>query len=109
MDKIRLFFLARSLDSGGTERQLVALAKSLDKDRFDVTVCLFYDHGELRQDLMGQKGITLVSINKKGRWDMAGFLARLTLLIKKSKPHLVYTMLPYLASMVKQNLVPLTC
>ncbi len=95
--------MARSLESGGTERQLVALAKSLDKDRFDVTVCLFYDQGELRKDLKGQKGIRLVSMDKKGRWDMLPFLVRLTLLLKREKPHAIYSMLPV------PNIIGLTC
>jgi len=39
---IKLAFLVRSLDYGGAQRQLVTLAKALDKDHFDVTVLCFY-------------------------------------------------------------------
>jgi len=34
-----LLFLIRSLEHGGAERQLIELAKGLDKERFAITVC----------------------------------------------------------------------
>lgn len=102
-DKKKIFFLARSLESGGTERQLVTLAKGLDKNRLEVTVCLFYDQGELRKDLAGDKGVRLVSLDKKNRWDVAGFLARLALFLRKEKPHVIYAMLPV------PNIISLVC
>lgn len=102
-NKIRLFFLARSLDAGGTERQLVALAKSLDKNIFDVTICLFYGQGQLINDLSGHDDVRLVSLDKKSRWDVFGFGARLTQLLVKQRPHVVYTMGPV------PNIIGLAC
>lgn len=101
--KIRLFFLTRSLGYGGSERQVVSLAKWLDKNRYEVTVCLFYDHGELRQDLLGQKGVAVVTLNKTGRWDVLGFAFRLARLFARQKPEVVYTMLP------TPNIIGLAC
>ncbi len=50
--KLHLFFLIRSLNIGGTERQLVELIKGLDKNAFEITIGLFYDEGTLREVLV---------------------------------------------------------
>ena len=50
--KLHLFFLIRTLNIGGTERQLVELIKGLDKNAFEITVGLFYDEGILRKKLI---------------------------------------------------------
>ncbi len=74
---IRLFFLIRSLETGGAERQFIELVKHLDQQRFQVTVATFYDGGALRPYWERVKGMTLVSLGKRGRWDVFGFLLRL--------------------------------
>ncbi|SHK37525.1 Glycosyltransferase involved in cell wall bisynthesis [Desulfatibacillum alkenivorans DSM 16219] len=93
-DKIRLLLLASALDAGGAERQLVALAKALDKDAFEVTVCLFYERGPLLKDLENQPGIDIFLLNKKGRWDLFSACARLIKEFRRRRIQAVYSFLP---------------
>src|SRR5436309_2822675 len=88
---IRTILLIRSLGSGGAERQLVEVAKGLDKTRFDVSVITFYDGGGLRTEIEGIDGVRLCSLHKKGRWDVVPFLWRLARLLANVQPRIVYS------------------
>ena len=57
---IHIFILIRSLHTGGTECQLIELVKGIDKSRFNITVGLFYNEGELRSELVGIPNVTLL-------------------------------------------------
>ena len=87
---IRILFITRSLNAGGAERQLIQLVKGLDKARFRITVATFYDGGGLRADLESVDKVELVSLKKRGRWDLLAFLYRLVCLIFEIKPHIVH-------------------
>lgn len=86
----RLGFLVRSLDPGGAERQLVALVTGLDPAVFECTVYTFYAGGRLERDLATSPHVTLVPLGKRGRWDMAAFLARLVLDVRRRRLDLVH-------------------
>lgn len=86
----QLLFLIRSLDRGGAERQLIELAKGLDKARFAVTVCTFYDGGALRPDLERVDGVKVISLHKANRWDLLPFLWRLWKTVRRVKPHIIH-------------------
>jgi hypothetical protein len=49
--RVKLLLLMRNLAVGGSERQLVALAKGLDREIFDVAVMCFYADGPLVEEL----------------------------------------------------------
>jgi len=89
-DKIRVLFLTRTLGIGGRERQLVTLAKGLDKTLFDVTVVTFYDGGEFRDILKREPGVQVLSLGKKGRWDLTAFALRLPALMQRIRPHIIH-------------------
>ncbi|HWR97775.1 MAG TPA: glycosyltransferase [Candidatus Methanoperedens sp.] len=89
-EPLRLLLLARSLEAGGAERQLVELAGGLDGSRFAITVAVLYDRGPLRDDLARLAGVRLASLGKSGRWDMAGPLLRLVRLIRAARIQVVY-------------------
>ena len=91
-EKIRLTFLARSLDYGGTQRQLVTLAKALDKNRFDVSILTFYSGQPLEAELINS-GVRIVSVNKQGRWDLLPFLGRLKREVKALRPDILHSYL----------------
>jgi glycosyltransferase involved in cell wall biosynthesis len=86
----RIFFLIRSLERGGAERQLTQLAKGLVEQGFDITVCTFYDGGALRAELNGVAGLHLISLGKKNRWDVARFLVRLIRAVRRAKPDIIH-------------------
>ena len=67
LNKIHIFFLIRSLNIGGTERQLVELVKGLDKNTYEITVGLFYDEGILREELTAMEGVKLLPLYKSRR------------------------------------------
>src|SRR6266446_3142753 len=88
--KVRLLFVIRSLDHGGAERQLIALAKGLDKNRFAVSALTFYDDGELRPEIEGLEGIQLLSLQKRGRWDWLRCLRKFDRVLRELKPQIVH-------------------
>lgn len=86
---MRLVILARSLEYGGAERQLVALATGLHRRGHRVAVALFYGGGPLERDLH-DAGVPVVSFEKKGRWDVAGFVVRLASFLRRERPDVVH-------------------
>ena len=56
-------FLVGSLALGGTERQLVALANRLDRDRFEPEVVTWYGSDELSGELLGEISRTNLGLN----------------------------------------------
>jgi glycosyltransferase involved in cell wall biosynthesis len=86
---IKLTFLVRSLDYGGAQRQLVTLAKALDKNRFDVTVLSFYSGQPLEMELT-DSAVQFVSLDKRGRWDVFGFSRRLLHELRSARPDIVH-------------------
>ncbi len=94
LNKTNIFFLIRSLNIGGTERQLVELIKGLDKNAFEITIGLFYDEGVLREELIAVKGVKLLPLFKSGRWDIISFCTRLITVLHRLRPHILYSFLP---------------
>ena len=90
---MKIIFLIRSLAYGGAERQLVLLAKGLHARRHDVVVSVFYSGGPLEKEL-GDAGIRIRPLNKMGRWDVLGFLARMAQVFREERPDIVHGYLP---------------
>src|SRR5437762_10290149 len=95
---IKVVFLIRSLGQGGTERQLATLIPQMSKDRFEVTVITFYPDGRFASEMAANK-VRVLSLNKRGRWDIFGFLWRLVSEVKKIRPDILHSFL------VEPNLV----
>jgi len=91
---IRLFLLIRSLNVGGAERQLIELVKGLDKNIFIITVGVFYHEGPLIEEINDMHGINVISLNKRGRWDILRFVFRFIKLLKTLQPDILYSFLP---------------
>ncbi len=89
---MKVLFLLRSLNYGGTERQIVQLAKGLSQRGWSIAVVLFYSGGALEKELEAT-GVTIHSLNKRGRWDVIFFIARLVTLIRREKPDCIYSLL----------------
>lgn len=98
-----ILFLAYSLDVGGTERQLVNLAKGLHERGHKARIALFYGDGALEPEAV-MAGIPVTHLEKKSRWDFLGLLWRFTRLVRANKPSVVYSFLStpnILAGMLK--------
>lgn len=89
--KPRLVFLARSMELGGAETQLLALAGRLQQD-FEVTVVTFYPGGALEAPLR-QTGVPVHAIGKSGRWDLVQFGARLRSTLQALAPEILHSYL----------------
>lgn len=87
---MHIYFLIRSLETGGAERQLVELVKNINPARYIVTVAMFYDLGHFRQELQGLNHVRLVSLNKSGRWDTMPFFLRLIQEIRASDAQIIH-------------------
>jgi glycosyltransferase involved in cell wall biosynthesis len=89
---VRIAFLTRSLNYGGAERQLVALAKGLEERGHFVTVAVFYAGGPLEKELRDAM-IDVRVLDKRGRWDAVDFLWRLIKFLRLQKPDVVHSYL----------------
>lgn len=91
-DSGSIFLLARSLNVGGAERQLVQLAIGLADRGYEVVVGLFYAGGVLEQELAA-RGIAIIQLGKRHRWDVIGFVRRLIRALREVRPRVVYSFL----------------
>lgn len=87
-----MVFLIRSLGYGGAERQLAVLASGLRQRGHTVSVLTFYPGGELEPDLRAA-GVRVRSLEKRGRWDIAIFLASLHRALREESPHVLHSYL----------------
>lgn len=87
-----LVLLARKLDQGGAERQIVALAKVLRERGHDVQVVLFYVGGVFDGEL-ASAGVPVHFVGKLGRWDVLGFVMRFVRTLRELRPATVYSFL----------------
>ncbi len=69
--RLRVFFIIRSLDTGGAERQLVTLSRELAARGHAVAIATMYDGGALEAQLA--PGVTHFPLHKAGRWDLLRF------------------------------------
>lgn len=85
----KILFLTRSLDFGGAQRQLVELATGLHRAGWGVKVATFYPGGALASRLHDE-GVTTISLDKAGRWDVFRFMLRLVRLLRRERPHIAH-------------------
>jgi len=90
---MKIAFVTRSLEPGGAERQLTALSGGLKAAGCDVSVLTFYGRGALER-VLNESGVPIVHLDKGGRWDVLGFLARLRRSLQQLKPDVIYSCLP---------------
>lgn len=80
------------MNRGGAERQVVTLAAALRAQGHEPVVALFYAGGPLQAELEAA-GVRVVPLEKRGRWDLFGFLRRLVALVRRERPDCLH---PYL-------------
>jgi glycosyltransferase involved in cell wall biosynthesis len=99
---VKILFLIRSLEVGGAERQLVNLARTLSAQGHAIGVAVFRSGGELAAGLEGS-GVRVHDLQKRGRWDLFGFVGQLVRLVRKERPDILHGYL------VTANLLTLVC
>lgn len=102
-----ILFLARSLDGGGAERQLVMLAKALARNGHTVSVAVFYGGGVYANQL-ADADVRIIDLSKRSRWDVFGFLLRLVRSLRKERPDILhgYMGTPNILSAILKPLLP---
>ena len=82
--------LIRRLGFGGAERQLVNLANGLSSLDHQILIATYYASGELERYCTGQN-LRIVCLEKRGRWDLLGYMDRLGQTINDFQPDIVYS------------------
>jgi glycosyltransferase involved in cell wall biosynthesis len=104
---MKVLFLTRALNVGGAERQLVVLARGLQKRGHEVAVAVFYPDGALEGELK-EVGIPILSLAKRRRWDIVGFVLRLIRMARCYRPDVLHTYISNLVTVVVQPFLPST-
>lgn len=89
---IRATLLVHSMRLGGTEVQVSALARGLDRSKITPTVVSFHDDGALLAELR-DADVPVVTVGKNGRGDAAGLIWRVIKAIRMTRPDVVYSFL----------------
>jgi glycosyltransferase involved in cell wall biosynthesis len=90
---MKVLFFIRSLEVGGSQRQLAALAGGLARRGHQVAVVMFYDGGP-NEDMLTSMGVRLIYLRKFGRWDIVRPFTRLWSVIRSERPDVLYAFLP---------------
>jgi len=91
MNRFKLLFFIDSLCAGGAQRQLVELAKHIDRTRFEISFLLYHDNRHFAPELES-KGIPIKLIEKGPGFDPR-FLVKLILHFRKTKPDIIQSFL----------------
>ena len=87
-----IVLLLRCLDYGGAERQAVNLALGLQERGWPVAVLVFYAGGPLQAPLE-RGGVPVYGLDKRGRWDLGGFMLNLLRRLRRLRPRVLHTYL----------------
>jgi glycosyltransferase involved in cell wall biosynthesis len=90
---MKIVFVTRSLEFGGAERQLAALAEGLQRHGHDVTILSLYSQVPLAEGLK-ESGVTVDIVGKQGRWDVLSFASRLMRRIRAHGPDVIHSYMP---------------
>lgn len=89
-NKIKILEVTHDLNIGGLQRVVVDLAKNLNKEKFNVTVCALKSGGPLEGELK-TAGIKIIKIqHTPGRVDYFSFW-KLYKILKTEKPDIIHT------------------
>jgi glycosyltransferase involved in cell wall biosynthesis len=90
---MKVLFFIRSLEVGGSQRQLAMLSEGLARRGHDAVTAVFYTGKEIELT-PSQSAMRVVALGKSGRWDVVGPLTRLRRLMLTERPDVIYAFLP---------------
>lgn len=88
MRRLTVMLLVNDLRIGGAERQLVELARGLDKSRFRVIVATLYPGQPFERDLWDCDGVELITLDRRGKYDF-GSLPKLVGILRREKVDII--------------------
>lgn len=82
--KIKLLFRHRSMEMGGVEKVVLSLLNNLNREKFDMTICLNMNQGELRNEIPKDVKKRFLT---KGKEDLSGngFIQKVQLVFRNLK------------------------
>lgn len=82
--KIKLLFRHRSMEMGGVEKVVLSLFNNLDREKFDMTICLNMNQGELRNEIPKDVKKRFLTLGKE---DLSnnGFIQKVQLVFRNLK------------------------
>jgi len=86
---MKILFLARQLNIGGAERQLVTLANDLAARGHEVVIASYYPGGALSKKLDSGR-VRLISLGKRSRWDLLYLYIRLMRVMRQERPAVLH-------------------
>lgn len=86
---MKILFLARQLNIGGAERQLVTLANDLAARGHEVVIASYYPGGALSKKLDSGR-VRLISLGKRSRWDLPYLYIRLIRVMRQERPDVLH-------------------
>lgn len=101
----RIALFIPSLSTGGSERQLVELARGMSKAGQDVLIVTMYEGGGLWDEATSIQGVTVVALRKR---NLVAFVCRLVKVMRRERVGLIYAFLStaQLYSLVVKFIVP---
>lgn len=86
---MKILFIARQLNIGGAERQLVTLANELAARGHEIVIASYYPGGALSKKLDTSR-VRLISLDKRSRWDVFSFCFNVVRVVRREKPAVVH-------------------
>ena len=86
---MKILFLARQLNIGGAERQLVILANELASRGHEVVVASYYPGGALSAKLDTRR-VRLISLEKRSRWDLFSLCVKVLRVMRQERPTVLH-------------------
>jgi len=90
--KLKLLFVLRDLGFGGAERQVLELCRGLDREKFEITIALFFEEGGYYKEML-ETGVDVRLLAQKHTYKLACF-SLLKELMKQEQFDVVHTYLP---------------
>ena len=86
---MKIVFLMRTLNQGGAQRQLVALARGLKERHHSVHVIVFYANGFFENELR-TSGIDVHVLHRKGRWNVVSLWWQMIQIVRELNPDILH-------------------
>jgi glycosyltransferase involved in cell wall biosynthesis len=86
---VKVLFLARQLNIGGAERQLVTLANDLATRGHEIVIATYYPGGALAKKL-DPKRVRLISLEKRSRWDLVTLFVKTLKVVREEQPTVLH-------------------
>src|SRR5262249_22519502 len=86
---VKILFLARQLNIGGAERQLVILANELASRGHDIVIASYYPGGALSTKVDTSR-VRLISLGKRSRWDLFSLYVKVIKVMRQERPDILH-------------------